>query len=116
MTDTVTIPAEVAKRMARWFRSTAEAIEDEDYLAWADLLDPKPPTLRERVADAIDEACGCNIESHRTARAAAALAVVREAVAAEHMKAGVERRETVWCEGYDDAMLDVLRLLDGAES
>ena len=51
MTD-VTIPADVAKRIAlvvRQARDVGLLKLGDDVDRWADLLDPKPPTLREKV-------------------------------------------------------------------
>ena len=49
----VEIPADVAKGMAEHFRSQARlssvAAWANEADEWADLLDPKPPTLREQV-------------------------------------------------------------------
>lgn len=55
MTD-VTIPADVAKRIAlvvRQARDVGLLKLGDDVDRWADLLDPKPPTLREKVAEAM---------------------------------------------------------------
>lgn len=52
----VTIPADVAKALADYHRTRAEIVgtahEAEWHRAKADLLDPKPPSLREQVAKA----------------------------------------------------------------
>ena len=49
----VEIPDAVAKRMALWMRSATEhTLGATGLREWADLLDPKPPTLREQVAKA----------------------------------------------------------------
>lgn len=52
MTD-VTIPADVAKDMATFFRGDNDGPDHDGFQRWADLLDPKPPTLREKVAEAL---------------------------------------------------------------
>jgi hypothetical protein len=55
----VEIPDDVAKHMAAYFRKIDVNGQHPDSLPgdrWADLLDPKPPTLREKVAEAIDAA------------------------------------------------------------
>lgn len=56
MTD-VTIPADVAKRIAHDYRALIRDREERGMVVaqrreWADLLDPEPPTLREQVAQA----------------------------------------------------------------
>lgn len=56
MTD-VTIPADVAKRIAHDYRALIRDREERGMVVaqrreWADLLDPEPPTLREQVAKA----------------------------------------------------------------
>lgn len=50
----VTIPADVAKQIAEFLRST-DGHPDDNAAAecWADLLDPQPQTLRKKVAEAI---------------------------------------------------------------
>lgn len=47
----VTIPASTAKEIAWWLRG-GDTVTDPlpQELAWADLLDPQPPTLREQLA------------------------------------------------------------------
>lgn len=56
MTD-VTIAAEIAQEMAEYHREFAPGEAAVRSASWhqmmADLLDPKPPTLREKVADAL---------------------------------------------------------------
>ena len=61
MTD-VTIPADQARALAAFLRAFVRSnLPDnpgqdawaEPYRSWADLLDPKPPTLREKVAEAM---------------------------------------------------------------
>jgi len=107
MTD-VTIPADVAKRMADWMRHNAVSYNSRAGLhEWADLLDPKPPTLRERVADAF-LTLGRRPEPTTAEEAAdAVLTVVRDAVAAMKGAPGIGF-DTV--DHYRDAVLD---LLDG---
>lgn len=46
----VEIPDDVAKDIARWMREEVAATPSGYRRDWADLLDPKPPTLREQVA------------------------------------------------------------------
>ena len=50
----LTIPADVAKQIAEFQRST-DGHPDDNAAAecWADLLDPQPPTLREQVYDVL---------------------------------------------------------------
>lgn len=48
----VEIPDDVAKDIARWMREEVAATPSGYRRDWADLLDPKPPTLREQVAKA----------------------------------------------------------------
>lgn len=50
MTD-VSIPADVAKAMATFFRGDDDGPDHDGFGRWADLLDPKPPTLRQAVSD-----------------------------------------------------------------
>lgn len=45
----VEIPDNVAKDIARWMREEVAATPSGYRRDWADLLDPKPPTLREQV-------------------------------------------------------------------
>lgn len=75
----VTIPADVAKQIAEFLRST-DGHPDDNAAAecWADLLDPQPPTLREQVYDVL-------ISEPRGAleRADAVLAVVADWLAAQ---------------------------------
>jgi hypothetical protein len=54
MTDDVTIPADVARDMAAAWRNLrgGPTLDDLTLTHWADLLDPKPLTLREKVAKA----------------------------------------------------------------
>lgn len=57
----VEIPDDVAKAIADDLRRITAPSNDEARLsrkAWADLLDPKPPSLREQVAEAL----GCSCE------------------------------------------------------
>jgi len=77
----VTIPADVAKQMARYFRTGGEA-RTTNRDAWADLLDPKPPTLREQVAVAMDY-CWENTGATRQQDADSVLAVVADWLAAQ---------------------------------
>lgn len=84
MSDTVTIPADKARLMAETFRLIASTPDD---LAWefADLLDPKPkpPTLREQVAEAMQDTFKPNPGATLAVDLAdAALAVVRDAMLA----------------------------------
>lgn len=46
----VEIPDDVAKRLAAHLRHEDGYVSVADANRWADLLDPKPPTLREQVA------------------------------------------------------------------
>jgi hypothetical protein len=92
MSDTVTIPADVAKRLAEFVR---DRIDDEESITSrlaikqaADLLDPKPPTLREQVASKVSAAIGSayptmlhDAPEHDHYWADAILAVVRDTVA-----------------------------------
>jgi hypothetical protein len=81
--NTVTIPADVAKRMADWMRHNAVSYNSRAGLRdWADLLDPTPPTLRERVAEALRDFDG-ELDPPDSLRAADyALAVVWVAIKA----------------------------------
>ena len=49
MTDDVSMPSGEARRMAAWLREARPVIEGDKacMLAWADLLDPPKPTLRD---------------------------------------------------------------------
>ena len=83
MSDTVTIPADVAREIGRRLRdfdpSSAEVAD------WADILDPKPPrTLREQVADAMLVRFGITGETRDVfmPHAEVALITARDAVAA----------------------------------
>lgn len=50
----VEIPDDVAKRLAAHLRHEDGYVSVADANRWADLLDPKPPTLREQVAQFLD--------------------------------------------------------------
>lgn len=81
MTD-VTIPADVAKQMADWLRNEVKATPSGYSRAWLDLLDPKPPTLREKVADALAPFYTATpAREHERSAADAVLAVFRAALA-----------------------------------
>lgn len=54
MSGDVTIPADVAKQFAALLRSDAASLPGDDAERFADLLDPKPPTLREQIRNLID--------------------------------------------------------------
>lgn len=79
----VEIPADVAKAIADDLRRITAPSNDEARLsrkAWADLLDPKPPSLREQVALALAEYVpGRTWDEH----ADAVLAVVADWLAAQ---------------------------------
>jgi hypothetical protein len=125
MSDTVTIPADVAKRYASQLRGILDydAVEPggltrfqrDDLVSVADLLDPKPQTLREQVAE-VFLTLGRRAEpTPRHEVADAVLAVVRDAVAALPCFGGPSSSDDVGpttAVGYRAA---VLRLLDGAE-
>jgi len=77
----VTIPADLAKAYAVWLRRIAVDGQD-DHRTLADLLDPKPPTLREQVAVAMDY-CWENTGATRQQDADSVLAVVADWLAAQ---------------------------------
>jgi hypothetical protein len=106
MSDTVTIPADEAKRIAAALRQYVAA-PGGDAERWADLLDPKPPTLRERVAVALAERNG-DTSAEWLCEADDVLAVARDAIAALPGHSA-----------YGEALVarsDIFDLLDGAES
>lgn len=49
----VEIPDDVAEQIAAWLRDAGQIKPTPEELAWADLLDPQPPTLREQVCRVI---------------------------------------------------------------
>ncbi len=76
----VTIPADVAKRMAEYLRrGPGQNSPAGPFLGWADLLDPKPPTLRDEVAAALAD---CGITATYEHRAPLVLAVVKARIEA----------------------------------
>lgn len=89
----VEIPDDVATLIASYLRRTAEpgrSMHTPDVDAWADLLDPKPPTLRELVAKAWcadyygeDSGSAKNPAPEQAAAADAVLAVVADWLAAQ---------------------------------
>lgn len=89
MTD-VTIPADMAKALAVYHRARAEVVGTAHEAEWhrdkADLLDPTPPTLREKVAQAMFEADGGDapldgLRDEYLARSDAALAFIADKMA-----------------------------------
>ena len=77
----VTIPADVAQEVAHILRDLASgATYANDYDALADLLDPRPPSLRERLRGVLAVACGYACADHNTD---AVLAVVADWLAAQ---------------------------------
>lgn len=85
MSDDVTIPADVAKSLALFLREPSTVISTKDGLAWADLLDPKPPTLREQVV-AVQREAWYSDTSTPEATADAVLAVVADWLAAQPLR------------------------------
>jgi hypothetical protein len=89
----VTIPADVAKRLAGHLRGYAEVgevnLRAESAQQWAELLDPKPLSLREEAAQVVIPATGlCEHtigDSDAYAVADAVLAVVRDRIQALHV-------------------------------
>ena len=79
----VEIPDDVAKQYAAVIRQPIEWPEGTSREALADLLDPQPPTLRERVAAVIDS---YTPERH----ADAVLAVVADWLAAQPLHPGAD--------------------------
>jgi len=78
MTDDVTIPAGVAKRIAlvvRQARDVGLLKLGDDVDHWTDLLEPRKATLREKVIRALSDVDGNNAD-----RADAVLAVFRAAL------------------------------------
>lgn len=57
MTDSISIPADVARMMADYFREIVNGTHPNSNPGegWADLLDPQPPTLREQTIKVIEE-------------------------------------------------------------
>ena len=93
----VEIPDDVAPLIASYLRRTAEpgrSMHTADVDAWADLLDPKPPTLRELVAKAWcadyygeDSGSAKNPAPEQAAPDDAVLAVVADWLAAQPLHA-----------------------------
>ena len=101
----VTIPADVAKQVAEFLRST-DGHPDDNAAAerWADLLDPPPASLREQVAD-----CLVGLPEVRAHQAGLVLAVVADWLAAQPLTHSLAYAPT-----QRDA--DVALIRGGAES
>lgn len=114
----VEIPDDVATLIASYLRRTAEpgrSMHTPDVDAWADLIDPKPPTLREQVAKAWcadyygeDSGSAKNPAPDQLDAADAVLAVVADWLAAQPLAGSLDSY------GIDEQRDHDVRLLRGA--
>lgn len=103
MSDTVTLPASVARDIANHLRSPGQTLRDR---SWPDLLDPPPLTLRERVARALaaSDSNPWDEANHSAYFVNADAAILEIATAIEALYAGIS--VTIYRKS-------VLNLLDG---
>ena len=86
--NSVIIPADVAKEIATHFRKVNAGPNSRNE-KWADLLDPQPPSLREQVGTALARGEGRTVAMHDDLRRAdAVLAVVADWLAAQPLVGG----------------------------
>lgn len=117
----VEIPDDVAKAHALRLRAlgTQGSGTGAD-AALADLLDPKPRTLRDEVIAAVESVPVSHVDRNRVANAGdfagAVLAVVGAHVESLRAAAVGDERDGVWEEGYSDACHDLLLALRGTEA
>lgn len=99
--NSVIIPADVAKEIATHFRKVNAGPNSRNE-KWADLLDPQPPSLREQVGTALARGEGRTVAMHDDLRRAdAVLAVVADWLAAQPLALGTSHDPAECVRGHE---------------